>query len=244
MRRRPFPETAAMSPFRRPCWRWLRAQALIATGKYLSKLRDDKPTRIAGEYLREIGKCRSDLRLRRVRARFRYLAEAHGIWQATPIGQRSRAGYLPGKTTWKSPWRWDCRQRRSRHFRTSFLTSGTVWAVSATFTTRSPAGVARRRAHRRGLPSERGRLLAPASPARRGGPCHFDQVLIRGISRLAVFPSLAVANGEQVDGLNLVQPTLDIMDYRFQLAKPLLLGPHCLDRGLRLGSTRAHLPGR
>jgi hypothetical protein len=41
-----------------------------------------KPTRIAVQYLRQIEKCLTERRLKRVRKRFRFLTQAHDIWQA------------------------------------------------------------------------------------------------------------------------------------------------------------------
>lgn len=82
MRPPPFPEQQRCNPFRSPAWRWDRANDLINTGRYLSRKRDDAPTGIAVDYLREINRCASELRLKRVRQRFRYVVQAHDIWKA------------------------------------------------------------------------------------------------------------------------------------------------------------------
>lgn len=83
MSRRPFYESAALNPFRRPCWRWDRANDLLSTGRNYSRKRDDPATGIAVLYLREIRRCLSDLRLRRVKRRFRHVDRAHEIWNNT-----------------------------------------------------------------------------------------------------------------------------------------------------------------
>jgi hypothetical protein len=47
----------------------------------MSRKRDGGATGIAVHYIRELAKCRSELRLRRVRERFRHVVRAHDIWQ-------------------------------------------------------------------------------------------------------------------------------------------------------------------
>lgn len=81
-RRLTFPEQQRFNPFRRPSWCWDRAQELIRTGQYYSRKRDDAATGIVVEYLREITQCRSELRLKRIKDRFRHLALAQDIWQS------------------------------------------------------------------------------------------------------------------------------------------------------------------
>ena len=77
-----FPEQQQLNPCRQPSWRWGRASDLVKTGRYLSRKRDDEATGIAVHYLREINRCRSSRRLRRVKNRFRFVAEAREIWEA------------------------------------------------------------------------------------------------------------------------------------------------------------------
>lgn len=76
-----YPALQRMHGRRRPSWRWDRANELIQEGMYLSRRRDDEPTRIAVSFLRELGKCLTESRLKRVTERYRYLARAHEIWQ-------------------------------------------------------------------------------------------------------------------------------------------------------------------
>lgn len=81
-RERPYYELQRQNPFRQPSWRWVRANDLINRGMYYSQRRDDPSTGIAVAYLRETNRCLSDLRLRRMRERFRHVAQAHHIWQS------------------------------------------------------------------------------------------------------------------------------------------------------------------
>ena len=48
----------------------------------MSIRRDDQPTGIAVSFIRETSRCLTELRLRRVREKFRHVARAHDIWQA------------------------------------------------------------------------------------------------------------------------------------------------------------------
>ena len=82
MPKRPFYQSAGMNPYRRPCWRWDRANDLLAAGRNYSKKRDDPPVGIAMHFLREIRRCLSDARLRRVKQRFRHVHRAHEIWSS------------------------------------------------------------------------------------------------------------------------------------------------------------------
>lgn len=82
MKSQTFPEQQQVNPWRRPTWRWERAEHLVRAGRYVSRKRDDIPTAIAVNYIREINRSVSELRLERVRDRFQHLAQAHDIWQA------------------------------------------------------------------------------------------------------------------------------------------------------------------
>jgi len=77
-----FPEQQRFNPYRKPTWRWDRACDLVDSGQYFSKVRDDQPTGIAVNFIREKNRCLSKLRLRRVTKRFCYLAQAREIWEA------------------------------------------------------------------------------------------------------------------------------------------------------------------
>jgi hypothetical protein len=79
---RTFPDQQLLNPWRKPTWRWDRAHDLVRTGRYVSRRRDDIPTAIAVAYIRETNRSLSELRLRRVRERFRHVDQAHDIWQA------------------------------------------------------------------------------------------------------------------------------------------------------------------
>jgi hypothetical protein len=48
----------------------------------MSKKRDDEATGIAVRFIRETSRCLTELRLRRVREKFRHVVRAHDIWQA------------------------------------------------------------------------------------------------------------------------------------------------------------------
>ena len=87
MKRLPYPEQQKLNPWRKPAWRWHRACDLIRTGQYLSRKRDDEPTGIAVQYIREVNRSLSELRLKRVRQRFVHVANALDIWQAGGAGQ-------------------------------------------------------------------------------------------------------------------------------------------------------------
>ncbi len=76
-----FPQQQRLNPYRRPEWRWQRANDLVRSGQYLSRKRDDLATKIGVEYLRGLDKCVTELRLKRFNERFRHVANAHGIWQ-------------------------------------------------------------------------------------------------------------------------------------------------------------------
>ena len=77
---RTFPEQQQFNPRRKPTWRWGRAEHLVRAGQHMSKRRDDEATGIAVNYIREVNRSLSELRLRRVRERFRHVARAHNIW--------------------------------------------------------------------------------------------------------------------------------------------------------------------
>lgn len=81
-RRRPFWKSAELNPYRRPCWRWDRANYLLAAGRNYSKKRDDPPVGIAMQFLRETRRCLSELRLHRVKRRFPHVHRAHEIWSS------------------------------------------------------------------------------------------------------------------------------------------------------------------
>lgn len=87
MKRRTYPEQQQLNPCRKPCWRWLRACDLINTGRYMSRKRDDEATGVAVQYVREINRSLTELRLRRVRQRFQHVATAHDIWQHSGMEQ-------------------------------------------------------------------------------------------------------------------------------------------------------------
>jgi hypothetical protein len=53
-KRRSFPETQKLNPWRRPEWRWNRACSLVAEGRYASAKRDDQPTCRAVRFVRRI----------------------------------------------------------------------------------------------------------------------------------------------------------------------------------------------
>lgn len=82
MKRQPFYELQRNNPARKPTWRWDRANTLVETGQYFSKKRDDVPTGIAAAYLRDMARCLSDLRLRRVAARYEHVDGARKLWGA------------------------------------------------------------------------------------------------------------------------------------------------------------------
>ena len=77
-----FPEQQSFNPYRKPTWRWDRACDLVDSGQYFSKVRDDRATGIAVDFIRETNRCLSNLRLRRVTKRYRYIAQAKEIWDA------------------------------------------------------------------------------------------------------------------------------------------------------------------
>jgi len=79
---RSFPEQQQLNPWRKPTWRWDRAEHLVRAGRYVSRKRDDIPTAIAVAYIRETSRCLSELRLQRVRDRFRHVDQAHNIWRS------------------------------------------------------------------------------------------------------------------------------------------------------------------
>jgi hypothetical protein len=81
MQRRPFPEIQRDNPFRRPTWRWDRANDLVDSGRYYSRRRDDTATGIAVGYLRDLARCRSARRLERVLDRYQHLHRARQVWE-------------------------------------------------------------------------------------------------------------------------------------------------------------------
>lgn len=81
MRRRPFPQLQEENPYRRPTWRWDRANDLVDTGRYYSRRRDDIATGIAVGYLRDLARCRSERRMERVVDRYQHLHTARRLWE-------------------------------------------------------------------------------------------------------------------------------------------------------------------
>lgn len=77
----PYYELQRQNPFRKPRWRWDRANDLVKSGCYYSKKRDDVATGIAVAYLRDTARCYSELRLRRVRDRYEHVHEAKQLWE-------------------------------------------------------------------------------------------------------------------------------------------------------------------
>lgn len=97
MKSQTYPEQQHFNPQRKPTWRWDRAEHLVRTGRYVSRKRDDIPTAIAVNFIREVNRSVSELRLRRVRDRFRHVDQAHNIWlsagaEALEIETRILAG--------------------------------------------------------------------------------------------------------------------------------------------------------
>lgn len=81
MKPTPFYEFQQRHPGRLPSWRWVRAQDLVENRRYLSRKRDDRATGIAVTYLREMARCFSEGRLRRVAARFAHVHRARQEWE-------------------------------------------------------------------------------------------------------------------------------------------------------------------
>lgn len=82
MKRLPFFEFQRYNPDRKVTWRWDRANDLVDTGRYYSAKRDDQAVGIAVAYLREMSRYFSDLRLRRVVARYEHVDRARKLWEA------------------------------------------------------------------------------------------------------------------------------------------------------------------
>ena len=72
-----YPELQAHSPVRPPDWRWRRAQALVAAGRYVSQRRDDADTGRAVRYLRAFARCQGGLPTAQIERRFPDLLVAH-----------------------------------------------------------------------------------------------------------------------------------------------------------------------
>jgi len=96
---RTFPDQQLFNPWRKPTWRWDRAHYLVRTGRYVNRKRDDIPTVITVNYIREVNRSLTELRLRRVRERFRHVAGAHDIWQdAGAVGLEIQTRLLARQT--------------------------------------------------------------------------------------------------------------------------------------------------
>lgn len=83
-----YPEKQKYNPYRRPDWRWRRANALMASGNYFSKKRDDLGTGIATAFVRERLKSYAEFWARRTRETFRHVAGAEAIfnsWSLTKL---------------------------------------------------------------------------------------------------------------------------------------------------------------
>lgn len=81
IRRRPYYELQRQNPFRKPSWRWDRANDLVKGGRYYSKKRDDVTTGITVAYLRDMSRCYSQLRLKRVKDRYKHVDQARQLWE-------------------------------------------------------------------------------------------------------------------------------------------------------------------
>jgi hypothetical protein len=82
MKRLPFLELQRYNPNRKVTWRWDRAHDLVNTGRYYSTKRDGQAVGIAVAYLRDMARCLSELRLRRVVARYEHVDRAKKLWEA------------------------------------------------------------------------------------------------------------------------------------------------------------------
>lgn len=71
-----FPQLLHLDPYRRPDWRWERAQYLIDHEMYYSRKRDDIATGIAVKYLRVVARRSVKGRKRRIRSRFGHIDRA------------------------------------------------------------------------------------------------------------------------------------------------------------------------
>lgn len=78
----PYFQLLHLDPFRRPDWRWERAQYLVDQGKYFSTKRDDTATGIAIKYLREMGRRSSKGLKRRIHPRFSHVDRARREFEA------------------------------------------------------------------------------------------------------------------------------------------------------------------
>lgn len=74
-------EVLRLDAFRRPHWRWERAQYLVDYGMYVSRKRDDTATGIAVKYLREVARCSIEGRKRRIRSRFDHVDRARHVFE-------------------------------------------------------------------------------------------------------------------------------------------------------------------
>lgn len=82
MKRKPTPDPQPNLPIRLPDWRWRRAKQLAYGPFYFSKKRDDAPTGVAMQYMRELNQARSESKQLRIKKRYSYLTEAYFLYQS------------------------------------------------------------------------------------------------------------------------------------------------------------------